>query len=362
MRRKGNVEISPKTFLPVEVVFHPSWWNRHYGLSFDEAFFFNPTKRVESERTMRAGLHQRFGDWGLGEAESAPRPVIGPVHLAAGFLPSAVLGCQIRYTDNASPQVLPANLSDEQVMTLDVPDLENNPAFAKLIVLMDTLEAQYGKLEGDVNWEGVQNVALNLRGPQLFVDYYERPDLARRLLDVSAQTISAMAAYVRRRTGSSSVAVNRIVGAVDSRISLHSNCTVAMISALTYRQYLLDYDQRLAKELWPYGIHHCGADMHKVRDEYAQVKGAEFFDVGWGSDVAACRAALPDAIFSLRLSPVRVSALTPAEVAADVEGLLRAAGPLDRAAICCINMDAETPDENVRAIYEVAERYRQYGA
>ncbi len=354
--------VTPRTFLPVEVVFHPSWWNKRYGLVFDEAFFFDPVKRVASEQQMRAALHQRFGDIGLGEANAVPRPVIGPVHLAAGFLPSAVLGCKIRYFDDASPEVVAANLSDEQVMALEVPDLDTSPEFRKLIALMDTLEAQFGKLEGDVNWEGVQNVALNLRGPQLFLDYVDRPDLARRLLDVVERTILEMATYVRRRTGSNSLAVNRIVGTMDANVSLHSNCTVAMVSAPTYREYLLQYDQRLAKELYPYGIHHCGKDMHKVRHEYARVDGVEFFDVGWGSDVAACRAALPNAIFSLRLSPVRVGGVTPSEVAADVEGLLCSAGPLERAALCCINLDDKTPDENVRAIFEVAERYRGYGA
>lgn len=354
--------VSPRTFLPVEVVFHPSWWNKHCGIVFDEDFFFNPAKRVESEQMMRSALQARFGDLGLGEADSSPRPVIGPVHLAAGFLPSAVLGCQIRYIDDASPEVVPANMTDEQVMALEVPDLDTNPEFRKLIALMDTLHARFGRLEGDVNWEGVQNVALNLRGPQLFLDYLDNPALARRLLDVAARTIAEMAAYVRSRTGSNSIAVNRVVGTMDASVSLHSNCTVAMISARTYREYLLEYDQHLAKELYPYGIHHCGKDMHKVRNEYASVERVEFFDVGWGSDIAACREALPNAIFSLRLSPVRVAGSTPSEVAADVEGLLRAAGPLERAALCCINLDDKTPDDNVRAIFEVAERYRRYGA
>ncbi len=288
--------------------------------------------------------------------------MIGPVHLAAGFLASAVLGCDVRFFPDASPEVVPANLSDEQALALEPPDLTTNPRFRKLIGLMDALEAQFGWLEGDVNWEGVQNVALNLRGPQLMADYYENPALARRLLDVVAQTLSAMAGYVRQRSGSNSLAVNRIVGAVAPALSLHSNCSVAMISARTYRQYLLAHDQRLARDLWPYGIHHCGADMHKVSREYAQVDGAEFFDVGWGSDVAACRAALPDAVFSLRLSPVRVARSNPAEVAADVETLLRQAGPSQRAALCCINLDDTTPDANVHAIFEVAARYRRYGA
>lgn len=354
--------IEPKSFLPVELVFHPSWWNKHYGITFDEAFFLDPVKRVESERRMSAALHERFGDLGLGEARDTLRPVVGPIHLAAGFLSSAVLGCKVRYCDNASPEVISANLTDDQVRSLEVPCLEENPAFRRLISLMDALEERFGFLEGDVNWEGVQNVALNVRGTQLFADYYENPELARRLLDIACQTITAMAAYVRKRTGSNSVAVNRVVGAVDSRISLHSNCTVAMISARTYQQYLLGYDRRMALDLYPYGIHHCGADMHKVRREYAQVDGAEFFDVGWGSDVTACRAALPNAVFSLRLNPVRVATLTPAQVAADTTSLLQAAGPLERAALCCINMDDTTPDENVRAIFEVADCYRRFGA
>ncbi len=354
--------IIPKTFLPVEVVFHPSWWHRHYGLTFDQAFFFDPCRRVESERAMRAALYSRFGDLGLGEKDAVPRPVIGPVNIAAGWLPSAVLGCEIRYYDHASPDVIPANMKDEQIMALEVPDLETNPVFSKLTAMMNTLEAQYGALEGDVNWEGLQNVALNLRGSQLFADYYENPALARRLLDVIAATLKNITAYVRKRTGSTSIAVNRIVGAVDRRISLHPNCSVQMISPKMYHEFLLPYERELARDSYPYGVHHCGVDMHKVCKEYAQVDGLEFFDVGWGSDIAACRAALPNAFFSLRLSPIRVASATPDQVAADAEGLLRAAGPLHQAALCCINLDDTTPDENVRAIFQIAEQYRNYGA
>ena len=268
----------------------------------------------------------------------------------------------MRFFADASPEVLPANLTDGQVLALEPPDLTANPVFGRLTGLMDALEARFGRLEGDVNWEGVQNVALNLRGQQLFLDYYENPALARHLLGVVAETLARMAAYVRRRTGTNSLAVNRVVGSLDRPVSLHSNCTVAMISAATYREYLLEHERRLARDLWPYGIHHCGSDMHKVRQEYATVDGAEFFDVGWGSDVAACRRALPEAVFSLRLSPVRVATLTPAEVQADVDGLLRAAGPLERAVLCCINLDETTPDENVAAVFAAAGRWRRAGA
>jgi hypothetical protein len=42
-----------------------------------------------------------------------------------------------------------------------------------------------------------------------------------------------------------------------------------------------------------------------------------------------------------------------------VEQLLDAAGPLAKVALCCVAMDAATPDENVRAIFEAAGRYRR---
>jgi hypothetical protein len=49
---------------------------------------------------------------------------------------------------------------------------------------------------------------------------------------------------------------------------------------------------------------------------------------------------------------------TPQEIAADTESLLKAAGPLENAGVCCINMDYGTPDDNIFAMYQVVERYR----
>jgi hypothetical protein len=87
-----------------------------------------------------------------------------------------------------------------------------------------------------------------------------------------------------------------------------------------------------------------------------------YFKVGWGSDAAACREALPDAFLNLQLSPVRMLQGMPQEIASDTEQLLRSAGPLAQAGICCINMDYGTPDDNIWAMFEVVERYRRYGA
>jgi uroporphyrinogen-III decarboxylase len=148
---------------------------------------------------------------------------------------------------------------------------------------------------------------------------------------------------------------------VDPGLFLHANCTVQMISPDTYRQMLLSVERTMAEHLQPYGIHHCGDNMHLIAPVYAELPVA-FFGVGWGSDVARCREMLPDAFFNLRLNPVRMLQCTPQEIAEDTEKLLLAAGALEQAGVCCINMDYGTPDENIFAMFEVVQRYRRYGA
>jgi uroporphyrinogen-III decarboxylase len=350
---------TPHQLLPVDVVFHPDWWHTHYGLDFREPFHFDPEVRVESERRMRQALYDRFGDLDLGEANAQPRPVVGPVHLAIGFVVQAMLGCQVRFRRSTAPWVLCAKLSDEQVWALEVPDLETISPMRETIAMMDALEAKFGYLEGDVPWDGLHNVALDLRGQQLFLDYYDNPELVHHLFDVVARTIYVVADYVRQRTGTNSISLNRIVASVDPRLNLHSNCSVQMISKATYEEFVLPYECWLAERLQPYGIHHCGDNLEHVVEAYARIPGLAFVDVGWGSDVAACRKALPETYFGLRLNPARMRTQSPADVRSDVGDLVEKAGPLDKLALCCIGMDADTPDENVRAIFEVAERYRR---
>jgi hypothetical protein len=349
------------SLLPVDVVFHPSWWHAHYGLDFGPAFHFDPVTRVESERRMRQALNDRFGDLGLGEATARPRPVVGPVHLAIGFVVQALLGCQVRYSAKDAPWVIGARLTDDQVWALEVPELATASPMAEIIAMMDTLEAEFGYLGGDIPWDGVHNTALDLRGQRLFLDYYDNPKLVHHLFGVVAETICRVADYVRARTGTSSISLNRIVAKIDPRLNLHSNCSVQMISRATYEQFLLPHECWLAERLQPYGIHHCGDNLEHVVEAYARVPGLSYVDVGWGSDVAACRRVLPGTFFSLRLSPVRLRTQTPDEVRADAGRLLEQGGPIDKLALCCVAIDADTPDDNVRAIFEAAARHRQRG-
>lgn len=117
----------------------------------------------------------------------------------------------------------------------------------------------------------------------------------------------------------------------------------------------------MAQRIQLFGVNHCGDNMHKFASDYAEIP-AVFCDIGWGSDVARCRSALPEAFFSLRLSPIRMLQCTPTEIAADTEKLLLAAGPLEQAGVSCINMDFGTSEENIFAILSVVEKFRKADA
>lgn len=339
--------------IPVEVIFNPNWWYRHYGISFDRPFYLDKGTRIQNDLVMRRVLFERFG---LGEDNPQPRPVIGSMHVAGGFVLPALYGAEIRFAENEAPTPIPLNLSREEVFALKTPDMETAWPMDMLIDDMDVMEAEFGYVVGDFDTDGILNTALLLRGQQLFTDFIEDPDLVHHLFSLLAETTLALANYLKRRTGTCAIATNRSILNVDPQIYLHSNCSVQMISPATYEKYLFPHELYLAEHLQPYGIHHCGNNLHRYTTPYSKVP-ATFFDVGWGSDVAKCREAFPGTFLNLRLSPVDMLRKKPEEIQEITTRLLEEGYSPGKTGVCCINMDYGTPDENVMAMIEVVENY-----
>ena len=329
--------------VPCELVFNPNWWHRNYGIRFDEPFYFDREARIANDLAMRRALWARYG---AGEADPQPRQIIGSEHVAGGFVMPALFGCQIRFAANEAPWPVPRNLPADEVRALRAPHWQTAWPMDRLIADMDR-----GCLYGDFDLDGVLNTALQVRGQDLYLDFFDAPDAAHHLLSLITETQIELALYMRRRTGTCGVSCNRSILNVDRGLFLHSNCSVQMVSPKVYRVFLLPYERRLAAALAPYGIHHCGNNLHLFAPIYAELPLA-FVDVGWGSDVARCRAALPHAFLNLRLSPVRMLQQSNREIREDAERLLASAGA--NAGLCAINMDYGTPDENVHALLHVA--------
>ena len=335
--------------LPVEVVFHPSWWHRHAGIDFDEGFFYDPRRRVADERTMERVLYERFGDLGLGEDRDRDLPALGPVHNAAGYLLSEMIGCRVEYSRDAPPQVVPARRQD---LEIDVDAAFRGEAFLRLKRLVETLKSSHGRVVGDVNWGGILNLALDFRGQDIFLDMLDRPEAVRAFFGRLAELIDRFTAYVQGQTGTTSISVNRLVRHRPGQVFLHSECALTMISQEYYRDFLMPFDRAWSLRRRPFGIHYCGSDPHRFADVFAELPHLEFLDVGWGGDLRRLREKLPGTFLNIRLSPVEIVGQSLEEIRRSIETRVAASGNLRLTGVCCINMDDRVTDDRVRAIFE----------
>ena len=334
------------------MVFHPSWWYKNTGITFDADFFYHPLKRVESEQRMEHELYERFGDLGLGEQHRETLPVIGAVHNAAGYLLSEMLGCEIRYFENQAPQVICAHREDFRVLSEDV---NKNVAFKRLNTLIETLKSKYGYVVGDVNWGGILNLAIDLRGEQMLMDMMLQPEESQKFFDEIGIIIENFTNYISSNTSTTSVSVNRIVRHIEKPVFLHSECTHTMISDDLYEQLLLPADIRWSMEHRPFGIHFCGRDPHRFADSFAKIPHLDFLDLGWGGDVKLLREKLPNTFFAIRLDPVTINQTPDEELKKTIKQLVADSGDLNMTGLCCINMDDNTDDRKIRLIYETAD-------
>ena len=341
--------------LPVEIVFHPSWWNKHTGIVFDNDFFYHPVRRVEAERRMEKELYEHFGEFGLGADKDNNLPQIGAVHLAAGYLLSEMLGCRIEYAENAPPQVICAHRED---FSVSEEDAFQSVVFKKLLTLIDTLKTKYGYVCGDINWGGILNVAMDLKGENVLIDMAMQPEECKKYLREISRIMERFFAFIQSQTGSNSVSVNRTVRHIQRPVYLHSECSHTMISEDDYRAFLMPIDAEWSRKYRPYGIHYCGKDPHRHAAAYGELPFLDFFDLGWGGDIAVMRQHLPDTLLNLRLDPVTINSQSHEEIEGFIrEGVCLSDNPY-LTGVCCINMDAETDEEKVRTILRVVETLR----
>lgn len=348
--------MAAKDHIPLGVGFYPDWFWNHYGISFDRKFYFDPETRIEARMEMSKKLYERFGDVGLGDPNPKPAPII----TAAMITLPAVFGCEIIYKDDAIPWAVPLNLSEDQVMKLEVPDLLNSWPMTEWIRQIDYLKKKYGTVIGDINTTGIQNLALKIRGDELYIDYFENLELCHHLLRICTECVKQLFGFNYKATGTGAVDVTPMS---DPRIAVIPNCTEEQISNNIYETFLLQYDNAVADAFQDhgFGIHHCGS-VDEVLKGYSKVRHLKFIEIGFGSDVQRCRKTLgPDVAVNARISPVLMKNGTPEEVAAEVKKLIDQGAPLRNYSIDTVGLTYGTPDENVKTARRTAEQYGKIG-
>jgi hypothetical protein len=342
--------------LPADVVFHPAWWHAHAGITFDEDFFYHPARRVESERKMEQVLHERFGAYGLGTEHDRDLPVVGAIHNAAGYFLSELLGCEVRYRADAAPEVVPAR---RERLEVDADAAFRSPAFQRYERLRDALKARFGYVLGDINWAGVLNLALDLRGQDLFLDLHDAPDATAAALQRIGEVAERFASSIQAETGTSSISVNRTVRHFARPVFLHSECAHTMISAADYERFILPIDAAWSRRHRPFGLHHCGRDAHRFAASYARLPQLDFLDVGWGSDVRDVREKLPQTFLNLRLDPVQFVTWSPEQIRQTILRLAADAANPWLTGVCCINLDQRATDAQISALFETVAELRR---
>ncbi len=342
--------MAAKEHIPLGVGFYPDWFNKHYDISFGREYYFDPEVRIETRMEIEKRLYERFGDMGLGNPDPEPKPLIT---FGMVMLPT-IFGCEIIYKDDALPWAMPLNLSEDEIMKLEVPDIFNSYPMTEMIKQIEYLKEKYGEVVGDINTTGVQNMALKIRGDQLYFDFYENPELCHHLLKVCTESIIQLFEFNHKTTGTGAIDVTPMC---DPKLYVFPNCTAEQISLETYESQILEYDNQVADACHPVGIHHCGS-VDEVMDGYAKVHHLEFVEIGFGSDVKRTRKVFgPDVAVNARISPVLMKNGTPEEIAAEVRRLIDNGAPLENFSIDTVGLTYGTPDENVRTALKTAAEY-----
>lgn len=334
-----------------DVTFHPSWWHKNVGIDFTQDFFDDPEYRMDCDVRMRRALYDHFGAYGLGEKDPQKRPLLGTDLLAAGYLHSQIMGCDIIYQADNSPQVVCKKIDAEEIAGIHAPKLEESPVWQATQKQIDYLLEKYGRVEPYVNLMGIQNIALDLLGEDIFMAYYDEEEEVSRLLGEITDLSIEIGQRFRRLSDDISGGVTAIVRQTVPECYLTSNCSVEMVSNAQYEEFLLQWDQKLADAFGSFGIHHCGQSMEHVVEGYAKVRGLTFAEVGAGSDIAAVRAALPDIHLNARVSPVSLMTMDDRQIEELVRSLYENGKAADgeKLSISCVGIDKDVTDERICA-------------
>lgn len=333
-----------------DITFHPKWWYKNADIKFTKEFFEEPEYRMECDVKMRKALYEHFGQYGIGEKEPKKRPLIGSDLLACGYLYSGIMGCDIIYEEDNSPQVVCMELDEDTVEELEYPNLDTNPMWQNTLKQIAYLKEKYGHVETHVNLMGIQNIAMDIMGQELMVAYYTNPEAVETLLEEITKMSVTMGKVFKAESDIVSAGVTAITKKTVPDCYLTSNCSVEMVSNALYEEFLLKYDQQLADAFGSFGIHHCGQTMEHVVEGYSKIKGLTFAEVGAGSDLKTVREKLPGVFLNARYSPARLLEASESQIKDEVEKLWIAGGQNSKSlSVSCVGIDQNVSDEKICA-------------
>ncbi len=318
--------------------FLPTWWARNYGIIINEEWHINPEVRRESLIHMEEFLQERFSrlpNFFCGPGYKGSYPI----EFAYGCeLVPALFGCPLVYSADGYPFSNPLKLSQEQAIRLETPNLDNSPLLKSLWTIPP--EQPNKRVTGQLGVEGVLNIALKLRGEEIFIDMLNDKPLACHIFEVITETLIQLVHKIRKWQDPQKNMPTYIVT---------SNCTVNMISGEMYQDLLLSYDLKLAHAFDIFGMHNCGWRVDPYIDSYAKIEDLAYLDMGGDTDIARVHKAFPQLSLTFFYPPDVFRRQNPDQIYTEIKNIGKA---INKGYILLSDLDVGVGDEQVIAAYE----------
>lgn len=326
--------------LRVHAGFTPAWFRQHMDLDYGIEWHTDHLLRVRSFKEMGRVLNRIFPELRLG---GEPDKMIGSIsQVQTCCLMAAFFGQDIRYFPNNWPANHGATLDDNAADNLEPPDFRSHPIYADLMRQMALIEREWGRVEGEINYQGVLNTAFRLRGEQIFIDMLDAPARVHHILDVVCQTMKEFADDVHARQSRPDASHDYFVT---------GNCVVNMISASQYREFVMPRDLELATHFPVFGVHNCAWNVDPYAPAYAELPRLAYLDFGMTSDFPLLRRLFPETTLAAMYSPVELVNNSLDDIRC---GLERLHAEIGKCRIILADIDAGTPPERVVDFFRLA--------
>ena len=330
-----------ETGMRVSLGFEPMWYVQRCAVDLGERWHKDPYTRHEALKTMKSELVRAFPDVSSWRTDDTSD--LATISGVYGAYPIPHLfGIPLRYYPNQWPELDPdRKLTVEEIEKLDATEVLSSPMMDELFAQMETIEREWGRIHGYLNWQGVLNNAFNIRGQEIFVDIYERPEFVHRFFDLIAEVMVEFALRVQERQRRSGFQIDQISV---------SNCVVNMISPEDYATFVMPRDAAIGDRFDRFGVHTCNWNITPYIEPLSRIPRVGYLDMGIESDMARVRETFPDARRAVMYAPWKLHQASLEEITVDMERIYNELSPCD---IVMADIQADTPDSRVHDLLRI---------
>ena len=324
----------------------PAFYHKHAGVTYGEAFYFDPAYRAEIERIEGRVQYEYWGRHGVGSPDPQPSPALfmQPIDLILG-----TQNARWRFPVDVTLESVGepwSDLSIAEIEGLDPHAAAHHPVIDAVIAQYHELERLYGDRadifglkSGMMTIHTPYTTAHQLRGQGLFIEMLTDPAGARVVFDKVWAVYQAVFGRLAE-----------VVGVRPTHIHL-GDCSASLLSERTYREVVLPVNQRLAAQFADAGYHSCGPSSHLL-EAFSSLPGMASIQLGPGTDLAQASQLMPGVHMMPLVDPVPLRNAEAEQVRGLIAGILADTRPAPQVTLCVWSLDRDTPVENVAAVYE----------